>query len=117
KDFVAALQRDISESLSARPRVANEEDLTGKVLKTATGDVQVTPQLAKQIYLYLVKNDYTDVSDGIAATYHEAKKAGALADLPTELQPFAEQVYGLIDSVFSESQLPDIGDDRRPKKN
>lgn len=117
KDFVAALQRDISESLSSRPRVANEEYFTGKVLKTATGDVQITAQLAKQIYRYLVKNDYTDDSDGIAAAYHEAKKAGALADLPTELQPFAEQVYGLIDSVFSDSQLPDIGDDRRPKKN
>ena len=60
KDFVAGLQTDISESLSARPREANEAYFTGKVLKTAAGDVEVTPQLAKQIYRYLVKNDYTD---------------------------------------------------------
>lgn len=117
KDFVAALQKDISDSLSERPRVANEEYFTGKVLKTATGDVPVTPQLAKQIYRYLVKNDYTDDSDRIAGTYHEAKKAGTLADLPDELKPHADQVYLLIDSVFSASQLPDIGDDRKPKKN
>jgi len=117
KDFVGALQRDISDSLSARPKVANEEYFTGKVLKTATGDVQVTPQLAKQIYRYLVKNDYTDDADGIAGAYHDAKKAGTLADLPPELKPHAEQVFQLIDSVFSASQLPDIGDDRRPKKN
>ena len=117
KDFVAALQRDISESLSERPRVANEEYFTGKVLKTATGDVPVTPQLAKQIYRYLVKNDYTDDSDRIAGAYHDAKKAGTLADLPPELAPHAEQVFQLIDSVFSASQLPDIGDDRKPKKN
>ncbi len=117
KDFVAALQKDISDSLSARPKVANEDYFTGKVLKTPTGDVQVTPHLAKQIYRYLVKNDYTDDSDRIAGAYHDAKKAGTLADLPDDLKPHAEQVFQLIDSVFSASQLPDIGDDRRPKKN
>ncbi|WP_206950782.1 type III restriction-modification system endonuclease [Trinickia acidisoli] len=117
KDFVAALQKDISDSLSARPRLANEEYFTGKVLKTPAGDVPVTPQLAKQIYRYLVKNDYTDDLDRIAAAYHDAKKAGTLADLPEDLRPHAEQVFQLIDSVFSASQLPDIGDDRRPKKN
>ena len=117
KDFVAALQKDISDSLSARPRVANEDYFTGKVLKTPTGDVQVTPQLAKQIYRYLVKNDYTDDSDRIAGAYHDAKKTGTLADLPDDLKPHTDQVFQLIDSVFSASQLPDIGDDRRPKKN
>ena len=35
KDFVAALQKDISDSLSARPKVADEAFFTGKVLKTA----------------------------------------------------------------------------------
>ena len=117
KDFVAALQKDISESLSARPRMANEEYFTGKVLKTATGDVEVTPQLAKQIYRYLVKNDYTDDADRITAVYHDANKEDALAALPPELAPHAEQVFQLIDSAFSESKLPDIGDDRKPKKN
>jgi type III restriction enzyme len=117
KDFVEALQKDISDSLSARPKVANEDYFTGKVLKTPTGDVQVTPQLAKQIYRYLVKNDYTDDADRIAGAYHHAKKAGTLADLPPELKSHAEQVFQLIDSVFSASQLPDISDDRRPKKN
>lgn len=117
KDFVAALQKDISESLSARPKVADEAFFTGKVLKTATGDVEVTPQLAKQIYKYLLKNDYTDDADRITGTYHDAKKAETLAELPPELKPYAAQVYQLIDSVFSDSQLPEIGDDRRPKKN
>jgi len=93
KDFVAALQKDISDSLSARPKVANEDYFTGKVLKTPTGDVQVTPQLAKQIYRYLVKNDYTDDGDRIAGAYHDAKKAGTLADLSDDLKPHAEQVF------------------------
>jgi type III restriction enzyme len=117
KDFVSVLQKDISESLSARPRFANEEFFTGKVLQTAAGEVQVTPQLAKQIYKYLLKNDYTDDDDRVAAAYHEAKATGTLAALPPELQPYAEQVFQLIDSVFSDKQLPQFDDDRRPKKN
>jgi type III restriction enzyme len=117
KDFVSALQKDISESLSARPKIADEAYFTGKVLRTPTGDVEVTPQLAKQIYKYLLKNDYSDDTDRITGAYHEAKKEGALAPLPPELQAHAEQVFQLIDSVFSDSQMFDIGDDRRPKKN
>ncbi|MFO0072057.1 MAG: type III restriction-modification system endonuclease, partial [Gemmatimonas sp.] len=117
KDFVSALQRDISESLSARPRFANEAFFTGKMLQTATGDVPVTPQLARLIHRYLVKNDYADNDDRITAAYHEAKSAGKLAELPTELQPYADQVFQLIDSVFSDKQLPQFDDDRRPKKN
>lgn len=117
KDFVTALQQDISETLSARPKIADEDFFIGKVLNTASGDIEVTPQLAKQIYRYLVKNDYTDEADRITGTYHDAKKAETLADLPADLKPYAAQVYQLIDSVFSASQLPDISDDRRPKKN
>lgn len=117
KEFVTALQKDISDSLSARPKVANEAYFTGKVLKTPTGNIEVTPQLAKQIYKYLLKNDYSDDTDRITGTYHEAKKEGTLAALPPELQAHAEQVHQLIDSVFSDSQMFEISDDRRPKKN
>lgn len=117
KDFVSALQRDISESLSARPRIADEEYFTGKVLKTPSGDVAVTPQIAKQIYKYLLKNDYTDDGDRITQAYHDAKKQEQLAPLPVELAPYAEQVFALIDSVFSDAQIPDIEDDRKIKAN
>jgi type III restriction enzyme len=116
KDFVAALQKDISESLSARPKVADEAFFTGKVLKTATGDVEVTPQIAKQIYRYLVKNDYTDEADRITETYHADKKTDTLAALPPELTPHAAQVHQLIDSVFSASQMVQPEDGRKAKK-
>jgi len=117
KDFVTALQRDISEGLSERPREANESYFTGKVLKTTAGDVDVTPQLAKQIYKYLLKNDYTDDKDRIADAYHEAKKEGTLAALPPELAAHADAVFALIDSVFSDAKLPLPEDDRKAKTN
>jgi type III restriction enzyme len=117
KDFVANLQREISDSLSARPRRADEAYFTGKVITTEEGTVEITPVMAKQIYRYLLKHDYTNDADQVAEAYHEAKSYGTLAPLPPELAPHADQIFGLIDSVFSESQLPDVGDDRKPKTN
>lgn len=117
RDFVSGLQKEISDTLSSRPRQATEAYFTGKTIVTETGPVQITPAMAKQIYRYLVKNDYTDDADQIAKTYHEAKEAGALADLPDDLKPHADQIFQLIDSVFSEAQLPKVEDGRKPKTN
>ncbi|MBA1446589.1 MAG: DEAD/DEAH box helicase family protein [Chromatiales bacterium] len=116
-DFVSALQKDISATLSERPRMADEAFFTGKVLQTPSGDVEVTPQMAKQIYRYLLKNDYTDDDDRITQTYHDAKRDEQVAALPADLQPHAEQVFQLIDSIFSDAQLPAIGNARKAKPN
>ncbi|MDN5870204.1 MAG: DEAD/DEAH box helicase family protein [Nitrococcus sp.] len=115
KDFVNALQRDISDSLSARPRFADKAYFTGKVLKTAAGDVVVTNELATAVEFYLIQNGYVDTKRNIIGAYHEARKEGQLAKLPEALEGHAEQVFQLIDSVFSEAQLPEICDDRRAK--
>ena len=117
KDFVAALQKDISDSLSARPRVADKAFFTGKMVTTATGSVAVTEDQATDIEFYLIQNGYVDKKRNITEKYHQAKKDSTLAALPDELAPLGDQVFTLVDSVFSESQLPDIGDDRKPKKN
>ena len=117
KDFTAGLQKEISDSLSDRPRKADEAYFAGKILKTPEGDVKVTPQIAKQIYKYLLKNDYTDDNDGITATYHEAKENDSLTPLPPELAPYASQIAQLIDSVFTDAALPRIDDGRKAKPN
>ncbi|MDW1500287.1 hypothetical protein [Vibrio sp. YT-19(2023)] len=117
KDFVSGLQQDISSSLSSRPRQADEKYFTGKMLGTLEGDIEVTPEMAKQIYRYLLKNDYSDDNDRISDTYHDAKREEQLAALPESLQPYAEQIFHLIDSVYSDAQLPDIADDRKAKRN
>jgi len=116
-DFVAALQKDISDSLSARPRIADKAFFIGKMVVTSIGPVAVTEDQASDIEFYLIQNGYVDKKRNVTEKYHQAKKNHALADLPEELAPLGEQVFKLVDSVFSESQLPDIGDDRRPKQN
>lgn len=116
KDFVAALQRDISESLSARPRIADKAYFTGKVLNTMEGPVTVSDDQATDIEFYLIQNGYVDKKRNITEKYHQAKKDGTLEALPDELLPHAEQVFQLIDSVFSESQIMQPEDGRKAKK-
>jgi type III restriction enzyme len=117
KEFVAGLQKDIAEAVSARPHKADEAYFTGKVLKTAAGDVPMTPTMAKLLTRYLIKNDYTDTDDKITTAYHDAKQAGTLAPLPPELAPHSTHVFQLVDSVFSAAQLPEIEDGRKGQKN
>ncbi|MCC7698562.1 type III restriction-modification system endonuclease [Janthinobacterium sp. EB271-G4-7A] len=116
KDFVAALQRDISESLSARPRIADKAYFTGKVLNTTEGPVTVSDEQATDIDFYLIQNGYVDKKRNITEKYHQAKKDGVLVALPDELLPYSEQVFQLIDSVFSESQIMHPEDGRKAKK-
>lgn len=117
KDFVGALQKDISESLSARPRVADEAYFTGKIMRTAEGAISVSKEQAVGIEFYLIQNAYVDTKRNITEKYHQDRENETLAALPDELVPFAVPIFQLIDSVFSDSQLPDISDGRRPKKN
>ena len=106
KDFVVGLQSDISKSISSRPREANAGYFKGKLLKTESGELEVTAKLAKQIEFYLIENRYVDFDHHITAAYHEAKEKGELAKLPPELDPLKEPVFALIDSVFSDADIP-----------
>ena len=120
EDFVKGLQSDIQASLSARPKEANEAYFTSKVLAGAGPDgtdLTVTPNMARQIDVYLILNGYKNLKNRISDAYYQAKKEGALAELPEELKPHAEQVFQLVDSVFSEGALPVPEDGRSVKAN
>jgi type III restriction enzyme len=117
KNFVAGLQKEIADTLTSRPRKATEAYFTGKTITTDAGPIEITPAMAKQIYRYLVKNDYSDDADQINNAYHQAKETGTLAALPDELKVHADQIFQIIDSVFNDAQLPKVEDGRKPKTN
>lgn len=117
EQFVKGLQSDITESLSARPQKADEDYFTGKILQLETGNVTVTPQMARRIYLYLRENDYIDDNDSISPVYHQASKENALADLPPELANMGEEIFKLVNSVFDLNALKVADDDRKTRTN
>ena len=116
KDFTASLQKEIGDTLSSRPQKAEPNYFMGKVLITPEGEVQVTEQMAKQIYRYLLKNDYVDDSDSITSTYHVAKENETVERLPEELEKYAPQIFKLIDSVFNPAELNDLCQNGRKAK-
>ena len=96
KEFVAGLQKEIA-ARRFRPAAEGGRGLFHRQgAQTATGDVPVTPQMAKLIYRYLIKNDYTDdrrqdhncVSRRQAGRHARATPAGigaySDADLPAD---------------------------------
>lgn len=115
--FVDGLQKEMLEELSARPRKANVDYFKGKVIAIDGGQQEITELQAKQIYRYLIKNDYVDEEDNLTDVYHEDRTNGTLAALPEELQPLAEPIQGLIASVFTNEALPKVQDDRAAKTN
>lgn len=69
KDFVAALQKDISESLSARPKVADKAYFAGKTVTTPDGPIIVTDDQATDIEFYLIQNGYVDKKRNVTEKY------------------------------------------------
>ncbi len=118
-DFVSSLQKEMKEALSERTRVADAEYFMGKIVRTNEGNITVSADMANDIEFYLIQNGYVDKKRNITEKYHEAKKAGALAPLPedTELPKYSEPVFLLIDSVFTDIQLPKIDDELQERTN
>lgn len=118
KDFVSALQKDIRDTLSSRPIKANQEYFENKTIETQNGNKKIDTREAKLIERYLSSNNYIDIDDKITDIYHTAKKELTLAMLPDELVPYKEEIYRLIDSVFTENSLNDmVSNERETKTN
>ena len=117
QDFVSALQRDIATTLLSRPRQANVDYFEGKLLQTDHGTVIMSHDMAEELEFYMIQNGYVDKKREIVEKYHQAKKQENLASLPPVLEVYKEEIFKLIDTVFSADQLPPIDDDRRTKVN
>ena len=114
-DFVAGLQKEIAESLAARPRKASVKFFTGKTIHTESGDSAVDEALAQALYKYLVKNDYINDDDTISESYKTAKETGTLAEPTSEvLKPVIDYVWPLVDALYID--IPAPTNDRKPKK-
>ncbi|MDB9800142.1 DEAD/DEAH box helicase family protein [bacterium] len=117
ESFVKAFQEETASALSSRPRIANAAYFENKQIQTESGPLSLDLDKAQGIEDYLLQNGYVDRKRNITDKYHEAKKEGELAKLPDDLIEYGEEIFKLIDSVFSESELPTIDNDRMSKTN
>ena len=115
-DFVTALQKEIIESLSARPRKASVDYFTGKQIKLADGSTSVLEKaLAQALYNHLIRHDYIDDDGFVTQAYKDARADGTLAAPTAEaLKPIIDFVWPLVDALYLD--VPKPTDGRKPKK-
>lgn len=114
--FVRDLQEQTRAVLYERPTKATVEYFTGKHLMVDGKQIKLDEAQAKQIYRYLIKNDYITEDDSIAPQYRNDLASHALAPLPESLQPMAEGIHKLIQAIFDEHAFKDMfGDGNKPK--
>ena len=115
-EFVTALQKEIVESLSARPRKASVDYFFGKHIKLEDGSTSVLDQaVAKALYNHLIRNDYIDDDGLVTQAYKDARAEGTLAEPTAEiLKPIIDFAWPLVDALYLD--VPKPTDGRKPKK-
>ncbi len=108
KDFVTDLQKQIKDVLYERPTKASKEYFVDKTVKVDGSSVKITEQQATAIYRYLLKNDYINDDEHITDQYHADLENNCFASLQEELQPIAEGIHKLIQSIFDDKILDDM---------
>ncbi|UWZ95759.1 type III restriction-modification system endonuclease [Pasteurella multocida] len=117
KEFVKNLQKEILDELSSRPTKADQQYFSGKFVRLENGEKhQISEQQAKQIYHYLVKNDYIDDNDSLTEVYKTAQKANQLAQLPPELGSLSSPIFQLIEGILEPDLIEGMIDNIHLKK-
>lgn len=116
KDFVGALQADIKEVLYDRPTKATMEYFEGKTVMVGETPVTIDARQARDIYRYLLKNDYIDDDDKVTDAYRADLANNCLAQLPEGLKNIADGVHLLVQGVFDDSVLKSMVTDAHETK-
>lgn len=107
-DFTSALQRETREALRERASKATPAYFEGKTITLDGQPHIINDREAARIMVYLEDNAYVDEDGNITPKYHTDREAGTLAPLGAKLEPMAEGVTRLINSIFDPSLLDGI---------
>ena len=108
RDFVTDLQKDIKSVLYNRPTKATLEYFEGKIIKLGEEEHELDVKEAKEIYRYLIKNDYIDNDDSVTDEYRADLENKSLAPLPMELSDLTDGVHKLVQAIFDERVLNEM---------
>lgn len=107
-DFTNALQNETKQALRERAAKATITYFMGKQIRLGEEIHTVTETEASRIIIYLEDNGYIDDNKNITPAYREAVTKGTVAPLSQKLQPIAEGVTRLINSIFNLKALDDM---------
>ncbi|SDF27772.1 type III restriction-modification system endonuclease [Sporolituus thermophilus] len=101
EDFVRALQSEIADALSERPKQADVAFFLNKALVSVQGERRLIDEsLAKKLNKALYKAGYIDEVDNLTPAYFEAVASGNFS-LPGELTDYTISVVKLLETMYS----------------
>lgn len=116
EEFVAGLQTELSQDIYHRPSRFNVDFLIGRSIVVNGNAVKIDGPQARKIYQYFVKNDFLNENDRPNQHYKDMVKSNALPPMPAEIEPLANDVHKLAQSVYNPDVLKDIvGNDNQAK--
>jgi type III restriction enzyme len=115
-EFVTALQNEIVESLSTRPRKASVDYFIGKHITLADGSPSALEKtVAQALYNHLVRHEYVGDDGLVTQAYKDARTDGTLAAPTAEaLKSIIDFLWPLVDALYLD--VPKPTDGRKPKK-
>ena len=116
EDFVKGIQTEIKADLYDRPTKASISFFTGKTIEINGKEEKINSRQATAIYQYLVRNNYIDTDEKPTNDYKQAKEAGTLASMIPDLEPIAEQIHTLIQSIYDDSAINGMINNGRQSK-
>ena len=115
-DFTGALQRETRDALRERAVKATPGYFEGKTITVDGQPHVVTDREASRIMVWLEDNEYIDDAGNITPKYHADVAAEAVAPYGKQLEPLADGVTLLINSIFDPNFLKEMtGDGNKTK--
>ena len=113
--FAKALQTEMAETLTARPKNFTAESFVGKILTNESGEhYEFTQEHYQDLLIFNVMSGYVDKNDNYKITdkFIEDMENGKLEVMP-ELVGFEEQVSNLMKRLYSTNNTKLVSDERR----
>ncbi len=110
-DFTNALQKETRDALRERATKATPVYFEGKTITVEGQPHVVTDREASRIMVWLEDNEYIDDAGNITSKYHADVAAESVAPYGKQLEPMAEGVTLLINSIFDPNLLKEMTGD------
>lgn len=111
--FVDDLQKKTAAELRERPKKATQEYFAGRTVQVDGKTTKLSETQARQIYNYLLRNDYIDDDANVTARYRETTE---YAPVKEELKPFEAEIHRLVHAIYDPSQLASLYSDGNKTK-
>ena len=109
--FVSDLQKDIRSDLYDRPLRADMEFFKGKIFNLSDGTKHIVTAIDAQDICYQLRSlGYITKNGEVTEMFHADLQGGTLKPLDEDLQPYREQIYKRVQSIFDPKALDGLID-------